>query len=100
MNNISFDDLLGKVLLVGLTYYTHDNVFIEQRQYWGTVIKSNEDTICIRQKNGELFELPPDLSSTKPAPPGEYRLRSTGEVVVDPDFLSTWVVNRPPEWSI
>lgn len=97
MESITFDDLLGKVVLVGLTYYTHDNVFIEQRQYWGTVIKSNDKTICIKQKNGELFELPPDLSSTKPAPPGEYRLRSTGETVINPDFLSTWNVNRPPE---
>ncbi len=48
MVNISFDDLMGKVLLVGLTYYTHDNVFIEQRQYWGVVIESNKNTICIK----------------------------------------------------
>ena len=97
MENISFDDLIGKVLLIGLTYYTHDNIFIEQRQFWGTVIESNKDTICIKQKNGELFRLPPDLRSTKPAPPGEYRLHSTGEIVIDPDYLSTWTVNKPPE---
>lgn len=97
LENISFEDLLGKVLLIGLTYYTHDNVLIERQQYCGTVIESNNKTICIKQKNGELFSLPPDLSSTKPAPPGEYRLRSTGETVINPDFLSTWNVNEPPE---
>ncbi len=97
MVNISLDDLMGKVLLVGLTYYTHDNVFIEQRQYWGVVIESNKNTICTKQKNGELFRLPPDLSSTQPAPPGEYRLRSTGEIVINPDFLTTWTVNKAPE---
>ncbi len=97
MEKISFDDLIGKVLLVGLTYYTRDNVFIEQRQYWGTVIESEDDVICLKQKNGKIFTLPPDLSSIKPAPPGEYRLDSTGEVVIDPDFLSTWAVYNSPE---
>ena len=97
MNNISFDDLMGKVLLIGVTYYTHDNDFIEQRQYWGTVIESNKDRICIKQKNGELFKIPPDLSSIEPAPPGEYRLQSTGEIVIDPDFLTIWSVYGPPE---
>ena len=97
MENISFDDLIGKVMLIGLTYYTHDDVFIEQRQYWGTVTESNEKTICVKQKNGEVFTLPPDLRSTKSAPPGEYRLRSTGEVIVDPDFITTWIVHKPPE---
>jgi hypothetical protein len=24
--------------------------------------------------------------------PGEYRLRSTGEVVINPDYLAKWVV--------
>jgi len=63
----------------------------------GTLIESNENTICIKQKNGELFGLPPDLSSTKPAPPGEYRLNSTGEIVTDPDFLTTWTFYQAPE---
>ena len=97
MESISFDDLIEKVMLIGLTYYTHDNVFIEQRQYWGTVIESNENRICVKQKNGEVITLPPDLRSTKPAPPGEYRLRSTGEIIVDPDFLTTWNINKPPQ---
>ncbi len=97
MRKLSYDDLMGKVLLIGLTYYTHDNVFLEQRQYWGIVTESNHDTICIKQKNGALFRLPPDLSAIEPAPPGAYRLRSTGETVTNPDFLATWTVNQPPE---
>ncbi len=90
----SISDLLGKTILVGITYYTRDNEILEQKQYWGTVIEANEQQILFRQKNGELFGLPPDLRSTKPAPKGEYRLRSTGETVVDPDFTSTWSVYR------
>ena len=94
MSELSFSDLLGKTILVGITYYTKDNEFIEQKQYWGTVIEANDRQIRFRQKNGDVFGLPPDLSSTKPSPKGEYRLHSTGEIVVGPDFTSVWIVNR------
>lgn len=99
MGKISFEELIGKVLLIGFTYYTHENVFIEQRQYWGTVIEANKNRICVKQKNGEVITLPPDLRSTKPAPAGEYRLRSTGEIIVNPDYLTTWNINKPPQES-
>jgi hypothetical protein len=35
------------------------------------------------------------MRAFQPAPPGEYRLKSTGEIVVDPDLLSTWTIRRP-----
>jgi hypothetical protein len=44
---------------------------------------------------GETYGLPPDLRSLKPAPAGEYRLRSTHEIVRDPDYLATWVIEQP-----
>lgn len=97
MGNITFSDLIGKTILIGLTYYTADNVFIEQKQYWGTVTEANEKGISVKLSDGSNFGLPPDLSSTKIAPAGEYRLRSTGEVVVNPDYLTTWNINRPKE---
>jgi len=87
---VTFEELIGKILLVGITYYTHENKFIEQKQFYGTVIESNESIIRIKQKDETIFSLPPDLRSTKRAPAGEYKLRSTGEVVVNPDFLATW----------
>ncbi len=87
---ISREDLIGKILLVGITYYTKDGELIEQKQYYGTVIEASETLIKIKQKDGSEFTLPPDLSSTKRARPGKYTLRSNGEVVSDPDFLATW----------
>lgn len=87
---LQFSDIMGKVLLAGVTYYTHDAQVIEQKQFYGTVIRADEKAVVIRMANGEIFSLPPDLRSTRPAPPGEYRLRSTGEIVTDPDFLATW----------
>ena len=94
---ITFDELIGKILLVGITYYTHDNEYIEQKQFYGTVTEANETIIRVKQKDGTDFTLPPDLSSTKRARQGEYKLRSTGEVVVNPDFLATWNLNKAKE---
>jgi len=95
MENITFGDLMGKTLLVGFTYYTEDDVFIEQKQFWGSVTHCDSKKNVIRQKNGELLSLPPDLRSTEVAKPGYYRLQSTGDVVVNPDYLSTWICHRP-----
>ena len=97
MGRIAFSDLIGKTILIGLTYYTANNEFIEQNQYWGKVVESNENRILVKLNDGEIFRLPPDLSSTQIAAPGEYRLRSTGEIVVNPDYLTTWNINRPEE---
>ena len=90
INEIALEQLIGKIILVGITYHTHENEFIEQKQLYGRVVEANESLIRIEQSNGESFTIPSDLRSTQRARPGEYRLRSTGEVVVDPDFLSTW----------
>lgn len=94
---ITFEELIGKVLLAGITYYTHDEEFIEQKQFYGTVIKADENVICIKQTDGTEFRLPPDLSSTKRAKKGEYKLRCNGEIVVNPDFLATWNLIKPED---
>ena len=97
MDNITFSDLAGKTILIGLTYYTADDELIEQKQCWGTVREASEKGILVQLNDGELFGLPPDLSSTKIAPRGEYRLRSTGEIVLNPDYLTTWNITREKE---
>jgi len=94
LSNITFADLIGKTILIGLTYYTADNEFIEQKQCWGTVIEADENRISVKLNDGKIFVLPPDLSSTQAAAPGEYFLHSTGETVVNPDYLATWNINR------
>lgn len=87
---LTLENILGKVMLIGITCYNPDNKIVDQKQIWGKVEFANSDGICVRLSTGELFKLPPDLRSTVEAQPGEYRLRSTGEVVKDPDLITTW----------
>lgn len=92
---ITVEELIGKVMLVGLTYYTEEGDFVRQKQVWGTVDRVEDDGVYLTLSTGEEYWLPPDLSSTKRAKPGEYKLHSTGEVVVNPDFTATWNVTTP-----
>ena len=88
--------LLGRLVLVGLTYVTPDGEVIERVQVKGVVVRCDPATVHIEQADGgELLTLPPDLRPFQPAPAGSYRLRSTGEVVLDPDYLATWTIRRP-----
>ena|SRR5687768_5532482 len=88
---------IGKHLLIGMTYLDHDESFLEQKQFYGTIVRVNEvEGIVVKLHNSEEeFKLPPDLNSLQSAPKGEYRLHSTGEVIIDPDLLTTWTLTKP-----
>jgi hypothetical protein len=89
----SAETYIGKHLLVGITYLDHEENVVEQVQLHGTITKIDETVIAIRLNDSdEEFTLPPDLDAIQEAAPGEYRLRSTGEVVINPDFLGSWTV--------
>jgi hypothetical protein len=82
-------EFIGKTVLVGMTYVDADDNVLEQRQWHGR-IESVGELLEIRvHGSDEIRTLLPKLSA---AEPGEYHLRSTGEVVVDPDFIATWEV--------
>lgn len=81
-----------------MTYLDQQGDVARQVQFHGIITSVSTSGITIkRQDTGEDFTLPPATDSLKPAPRGEYRLRATGEVVVDPDYLTTWTSNPPKE---
>jgi hypothetical protein len=87
--------VIGKRLLVGLTFLRYDGELIEQQQLHGIVEQITKQAgILIRLPDGSTYRLPPDLRGIQEAPPGTYRLRATGEEVQDPDFLYTWTITR------
>ena len=93
-NMKSIDSLLNKVLLIGITVLDDNDELITQIQVYGPVIRSNADGIVIRRNQTQSeFTIPPDFDNVFEAQPGEYKLRSTGETVVDPDYLSSWTVH-------
>lgn len=91
------EPFIGKHLLIGMTYLDSQAEVTRQVQFHGIITEVSVKGITIRRHDtAEYFTLPPDTSSLTPAAKGEYRLRATGEVVIDPDYLTTWTVNSPP----
>jgi hypothetical protein len=95
-------ELIGKTVLIGLTFARAHGEVIEQVQRHGVVEHADQDAgIGVRLVgpgqvwDRELYVLPPVLSSFVDAAPGSYRLRSTGETIVDPDLMSTWEIRSP-----
>jgi hypothetical protein len=85
--------LVGKRVLIGLTYLEHGEVDYHEQKH-GSVESVVAGGVAVRLSDGEIYWLPPDLRSWKQADPGEYRLRSTGEVLIDPDYIITWYAER------
>jgi hypothetical protein len=88
---------VGKHLLAGITVVDVAEEPIEQRRVHGLIVRINpvEGVVIALHSSGEEFKLPPDMGNFRVAPRGEYRLRGTGEVVVDPDLTCLWVLKRP-----
>ena len=90
--------LVGKVMLAGLTYLEGDGELIEQQQFFGTVVSADSRRGILLslkgQRAGEQFKLPPDTRAIETAAAGEYRLRATGEVVIDPDFTAMFSITK------
>lgn len=87
--------LVGGVVLIGLTFRGDGED--RQEQLHGLIVGADRTGVQIAlegERDGETYNLPPDPTHFQPARPGEYRLRSTGEVIVDPDYLTTWTVTR------
>ena len=98
------DLLIGQYVLVGITYLASDGVTVtSQVQCHGRITRADEQGVAIacegKTWGGQTATLPPDLRAIRAAAPGEYRLRSTGETVKDPDLLMTWTLTAPSKPS-
>ncbi|GLK80480.1 hypothetical protein [Methylopila turkensis] len=88
--------LVGKYALVGVIFADGDGERLGQ--YHGRIVSADPaDGIAIACEGdcaGDSLVMPPTLGWFGAAQPGEYRLRATGELVVNPDVLSSWRIAR------
>jgi hypothetical protein len=90
-------EVVGKRVLIGLTYVDADGDVVGRAQKHGVVVSADDQVVRVRLADSEEFTLPPDLEAFEVAAEGEYHLKETGEVIVDPDFITTWTIHTPPE---
>ena len=86
-------DIKGKVFLIGLSFLNENGIVIEQYQTFGVVEELTDiGLIRIKRKGNSIFQIPYDSKNITKAKEGEYRLKTTGEIVLNPDFLMTWEI--------
>lgn len=88
------EEYLDKIILVGIIFTDKDNNLIEQYQTHGTIKSIQNHTITILRNDNSLFHIPFDTDAIYKAEPGEYKEKSTGIVVVNPDYITTWTVSN------
>jgi hypothetical protein len=103
--DITYQSIVGKTILAGFGIVDENRKELSRMQFHGVIIAADATKgISVRingapdisplHVNNGVVVLPPDLRIIQPAPPGTYRLASTGEEVTDPDYLSSFTV-RP-----
>ena len=95
-SDASAHDLIGKTAIIGITNNDHTGRVIDHEQHHGRIVRADRtEGVVFQLASGEEFTLPPDLRSFRRARPGEYRFRSTGEVVSNPDLHTEWIRTFP-----
>ena len=92
--DITWLDIINKTIIVGLTYVDNNNELIKEELFHGKIINADAAKgICLSvDGKNDTYCIPPDLTSLQIAPPGEYKLQSTGEVILNPDLISNWII--------
>lgn len=92
-------ELLGKHVLAGVTALDASGRLITHKQFHGEILTADaREGLRIKllgERAGEFEWLPRDTRAFSKARAGEYRLKSTGEVVVDPDYTTMWTYTEP-----
>ncbi|MDB5430751.1 MAG: hypothetical protein JWP35_1867 [Caulobacter sp.] len=91
--------LVGKTVLIGITYVDASGAILRLKEFHGVIAEADPKKgirVELAGKSaGQTYWLPPDTRGLHPAAPGEYRLKSTGEIVIDPDFTTEWTSQMP-----
>jgi hypothetical protein len=77
------DNIIGKRILVGLTYFNKKGDIEKQIQKYGNILYAGKDKITfIDNDNNKEFSIPPDYSSIKVSDPDlVYELKSSNKKV-------------------
>ena len=92
--------LIGKVALVGMTRLAADGKTVVAKQQFHGVIEAADHATGIRiacrgGSDVETMMLPPTTTPFLNAKPGNYRLKSSGETIKDPDVTVSWTITEP-----
>ncbi len=84
--------LVGRRLLVGITFRDPQGTVVESDQFCGVVLEVCDGVVVVDRGAAEPAVLPADVAAYEVATPGRYVLAGSGEAVLNPDYLTVWDV--------
>lgn len=103
---IRFRTIVGKHILIGITLLDNDRnenckvqmhgviEYANRKKGIGVRLEGKTVPPPLKLDDQGLFCLPPELSAIEVASKGVYKLKTTGEEVIDPDLLTTWTFTQ------
>lgn len=90
--------MIGKKVLIGLTYVDTNNEVTSQLQLYGNIISIGDHTLVFqRSDNGNEFSIPFDGDLDESDPESIYTLKATGEEVTGVHYISTFTIHQSEE---
>jgi len=90
-NQISHNALIGKLVIIGISFYDSNENLIEIFQTHGIVEKTEDSQILqIRKNDNGIFQLPFYPETIQEAPSGEYSEKSSSTIITKPDYMILW----------
>jgi hypothetical protein len=87
------NEITGKVILIGLNFLNDNEELVEQYQTHGILIElTDTGLLLIKRRDGSIFQIPYDSESIAKAEEGEYKENSTGIIISNPDYITTWEI--------
>lgn len=92
------DGIVGKKILVGLTYLDKEGEVNEQKQLHGKIKEVSDTTLVFSQPNnlGD-FSIPYDGELESTDEENIFTLRSHGEEVTGINYLATFTIHKSPD---
>ena len=89
IDKVKAQEMIGKIVLVGVTDRKKKDEVIGATEYFGYVkrINSEEGLVIERGDNKEEMSLPPMLEQYEKASPSIYNLKSCDYSIENPDYL-------------
>ena len=93
------DEYMARTVILGINYVGRDGKLQAQEQLVGTImfVDFDEGVVVSCEPDGRTITLANDLAWIEKSAKAQYRLRSTGAVVVNPDYITEVTVHEPPE---
>jgi hypothetical protein len=89
---------IGKTILIGVTYLDEQGQEERQLSMHGVIQSATPEGVRVALKGtreGDSWNMPPNLDAISPLEPGHYKLRETDEVVENPDLVVVWTIAKP-----